>query len=275
MRSLVSGLFTVVAMVCMIVAVPSMWVSQRVVSTEGFAASAADAARNTEVQDYFAEKVAAAVVDQTSVPLAGTIVQPLATNYARSEGFVMDFEQIARQQHDWLFNAPGPDTDTHVMDVNITPMVNRVLATPPLPTPIVVDKAIYVGIDQHRLTAGSLESSGELIDKTSWLTLIGAAIAAVVALLTANRRSTVLAWLGVGVVLAALGAYGVAQYINTLAGDKAADTDEAARRTVEVVADGVSSDLVQVSLIVGAVGAVVIAVGLVSRVVAGRRAYSY
>ncbi len=273
MRSLVSGLFTIVAMVAVIVAVPSMWVSQRVVSTEGFAASAADAARNTEVQDYFAEKVAAAVSDQTSVPLAGAAVQPLAQSYARSDGFVQDFEQIARQQHDWLFTAPGPDTDTHVMDINITPMVNRVLSTAPLPTPIVVDKPIYVGIDQHRLTAGSLESTGDLVDKTSWAAVIVAIVAALIALATANRRSTVLAWLGVGVVLSAVGAYAVARYINTLAGDKAADTDEAARRTVEVVADGVSSDLTQVSVIVGAAGAIVIAVGLVLRVVAGRRAY--
>lgn len=259
----------------MIVAVPGMWVSQRVVSTDGFAKSAADAARNTEVQDYFAAKVAAAVADQTSVPLAGSAVTPLAQSYVRSDGFVTDFEEIARQQHDWLFTAPGADTDVHVMDINVTPMVNRVLATAPLPTPVTIDRPIYVGIDQHRLTAGSLESTGDLVDTTSWAALIGAIVAGLLAVATANRRSTVLAWLGVGLVLAALGAFGVAQYIRTLAGDKAADTDEAARRTVEVVADGVSSDLAHVALVVGASGALVIAAGLVLRVASGRRTRMY
>ncbi|MCF8588596.1 hypothetical protein [Gordonia liuliyuniae] len=271
MRSVASGLFTVVAMIAVIIAVPSMWVSQRVVSTDGFAASAGDAARDSQVQDYFAEKVAASVEEQTSVPLAGTVVEPLAREYTRSDGFVQDFQEIARQQHDWLFTAPGPETDTHVMDVNVTPMVNRVLASANLPTEVTVDRPIYIGIDQHRLTAGSMESTGRLVSATSWTAVIVAAVAAILALLIANRRSTVLAWLGVGVLLSAAGAFGIAQYIRWLAGDKAADTDEAARRTVEVVADGVSSDLIRTSAIVGAVGVLVIVAGLLLRVVGGRQ----
>ncbi|WP_420041946.1 hypothetical protein [Gordonia sp. MP11Mi] len=271
MRSIASGLFTVVAMIAVIIAVPSMWVSQRVVSVDGFAASAGDAARNTEVQDYFAEKVAASVEQETSVPLAGAVVEPLARNYTRSEGFVQDFQEIARQQHDWLFTAPGPDTDTHVMDVNVTPMVNRVLASTNLPTEVAVDRPIYIGIDQHRLTAGSMESTGRLVSATSWIAVTVAAVAAILALLAANRRSTVLGWLGVGVLLAAAGAFGLAQYIRSLAGDKTADTDEAARRTVEVVADGVSSDLANLSLIVAIAGALVTVAGLLLRIVGGRR----
>ncbi|MCF8603321.1 hypothetical protein L5I01_08100 [Gordonia sp. HY442] len=271
MRSVASGLFTVIAMIAVIVAVPSMWVSQRVVSADGFTASAGDAARNPEVQDYFAQKVTASVEDQTSVPLAGALVKPLARDYTRSDGFVQDFQDIARQQHDWLFTAPGPDTDTHVMDVNVTPMVNRVIESASLPVPVTVDRPIYIGIDQHRLTAGSMESTGDLVTSTSWISMIVAIVAAALALLTANRRSTVLAWLGVGVLLAAAGAYAIAQYIRSLAGDKAADTDEAARRTVEVVADGISSDLVAVSLVVGAAGALVVVAGLILRGVAGRR----
>lgn len=258
-------------MIAVIVAVPSMWVSQRVVSADGFATSAGDAARNVEVQDYFAEKVAASVQEQTNVGLAGTVVEPLARNYTRSDGFVQDFQEIARQQHDWLFTEPGPDVDTHVMDVNVTPMINRVIASANLPTSVTVDRPVYIGIDQHRLTAGSLESTGRLVTSTSWISIIVAAVAALLALLTANRRSTVLAWLGVGVLLAAAGAFAIAQYIRSLAGDKAADTDEAARRTVEVVADGVSSDLVQTSAIVAVVGALIVVAGLLLRIVGGNR----
>ena len=278
MRSVLSGLFTVVAIVCMIVAVPSFWVSQRVVSTDGFAASAAEAARNTEVQDYFADKISTSVAENVRVDSASALVHPLAEKYTRSDDFVTDFEEIARQQHDWLFTAPGPDTDPHVMDVNITPMVNRVIGQAHLPFPVNLDRPIYVGIDQHRLSAGSLESTGTFVDSVAWITVVGAAVAAILALLAARRRGTVLAWLGLGGVLAGVGAYLIALYIRSLAGDKASDTDEAARRTVEVVADGVSSDLVQWALITGGAGALVAVAGIILRAVGGGRrtaAYAY
>ncbi|WP_132992331.1 hypothetical protein [Gordonia zhaorongruii] len=270
MRSVFSGLLTVIAMVCVIVAIPTMWVNERVVSADGFAASAEDAARNSEVQQFFANKVGSSVADSTSVPLAGDIVEPLARNYARSDAFVADFRDIARQQHAWLFTEPGPDTDLHVMDVNITPMANRVIASANLPQQVRLDRPVYIGIDQHRLSAGSLESTGNIVRSVAWIATIGAVITALLALLIANRRSVVLIWLGVGIVLAGIASYAVALLIRTVAGDKTAGSDEAARRTVEVVADGVSADLVQWAAVSGAVGAVVVVAGLLVRMVSRR-----
>nr|WP_221247639.1 hypothetical protein [Gordonia humi] len=258
-------------MIAVVVAVPTMWGSQKVVSADGFAASAAQAARDQQVQDYFASTIASSVAEQTSIPLAGDAVKPLAQAYTRSDAFATAFEEIARQQHDWLFTAPGPDTDAHVMDLNITPMINEAVASASLPVPVHIDTPIYVAIDQHRLSAGSLESTGDLVKTVSWIAVIVAVVAAILALALANRRGTVLAWLGVGGMLAAAVAFGVAQYIRTLVDDRAADTEEAARRTVEVVADDISGSLITWAVIAVIVGALVTVAGILFRIVGGGR----
>ncbi|KXT58462.1 hypothetical protein Y710_02790 [Gordonia sp. QH-12] len=271
MRSVVSGLFTVVAMICMIVAVPSMWLSQRVVSSDGFTSSAAEAAHSSEVQDYFAQKVAASVEENTGSKVASDLVLPAAKNYARSDGFVEDFSEVARQQHSWLFTAPAPDADLHMMELDISPMINRVIASAPIPVPVSIGHPVIVTIDQSQITAGSLEDSGKIIDVVSWVTVIGAVIAAVIALLVANRRSTVLAWLGVGAVLAGVAGWGLAAFTKHIVSERLADTEQAARSTIEVVVGVIADHLTTVSLFVGVAGAVVAVVGVIARVAAGRR----
>lgn len=257
-------------MICMVLAVPSMWLSQRVVSEDGFVSSATEAAHDTEVQDYFADKVAASVAERTGSRVAEEAVLPAARNYARSDGFVEDFAEVARQQHAWLFNAPDPDTDLHMMELDISPMINRVVRSAPLPVPVNIPGPVIVTIDQSEITAGSLEDSGTLVDIMAWASVIGAVVAAILALLTATRRSTVLAWLGVGAVLAGVFGWALAVFTNNIVSDRLADTDNASRTTIEVVTRGILDDLTTVSMFVGIGGVVVVLLGVITRVVSAR-----
>ncbi|MGB3302995.1 MAG: hypothetical protein WBA38_05075 [Gordonia sp. (in: high G+C Gram-positive bacteria)] len=272
MRSVVSGLFTVVAMVCMIVAVPSVWLTQRVVSTDGFVASASEAAKTSEVQDYFSQKVADSIEQASGSKLASNVALPLAQSYSRTDAFVRDFAEVARQQHDWLFTQPAPDADLHLMELDITPMINDAIKQASIPVPVSFDRPILVTIDQRQITAGSMEDSGKLVTVAAWVSVIGAIVAALLALLLAVRRSTVLAWLGVGGVLAGVIGALLAVATKSVVSDRLADTDPSARNTIEVVVGGISDDLTQLSLLVGVGGLIVLAVGGVARVVSGRRA---
>ncbi|MFC0314328.1 hypothetical protein ACFQNE_12910 [Gordonia phosphorivorans] len=268
MRSLLTGLFLVVAVLGMIVAVPSTWVTTHVVSVDGFADTAARAASKPEVQEFFAAKIADEVAQSTDIPLAGSVVAPLAQTYTRSPAFVTDFTEVARQQHGWLFTAPAPDTSRHVMELDVTPMVNRVLESAPVP--IRIDREITVPLDQTRLTAGSLESSGSALTLTAWISVIGAALAAVVALLLARNRAAILAWLGVGAVVAGGAGAALAIYLRGKASESATG-DLSSRHTATVVADEVLAGLTTTSWIVGAVGLAVAVVGAAAAVVLGRR----
>ncbi|EGD53858.1 hypothetical protein SCNU_17228 [Gordonia neofelifaecis NRRL B-59395] len=255
----------------MVVAVPSVWLSQRVVSSDGFASSAAEAATSVEVQNYFAEKVAASVEEATNSKVASDLVLPAAKNYARSDGFVQDFSEVARQQHDWLFTAPPPGVDLHLMELDITPMINRVIASAPIPIPVTIDHPVTVTVDQSQITAGSLEDSGKIIDILSWVTLIGAIVASILALIAATRRSTVLAWLGVGAILAGVAGWVLAALTKRVVRDRLAETEQAARATIEVVVGVIADHLTTVSLFVCVGGVVVAVAGIVARVATGRR----
>lgn len=257
-------------MVCMIVAVPSMWLSQRVVSESGFAASAAEAAHDAAVQNYFADKVAASVEERTGSRVAADAVLPAARNYARSEGFVEDFSEVARQQHAWLFTAPGPDVDLHLMELDISPMIDRVIRSAPLPIPVSVPGPVIVTIDQSQITAGSLEDSGTLVNILAWVSVIGAIVASILALLTATRRATVLAWLGVGAVLAGVAGWALGVLTDNVVSDRLADTDSASKTTIEVVVGGIVDHLSTISMYVGIGGVTVVLIGVIARVAARR-----
>ncbi|GAC56964.1 hypothetical protein GOHSU_14_01310 [Gordonia hirsuta DSM 44140 = NBRC 16056] len=269
MRSLSAGLLVVIAAIAMVVALPSLWVSLNVVSPSGFADSAADAAEQPEVQEFFAQQISDEVASSTSVPLAGDIVKPLAERYTRSQDFVTDFTLIARQQHDWLFTAPGPGVSRHQMELDITPMVNNVLGKAPIP--VDVAQQVTVPVDQNHLTAGSLEAPGKQVTVVGWVALVVAVLAGVLALTAGRNRAGVLAWLGVGAALAGL----VGWVLSVVAVDQVSrsvtGSDAPTQTTVKVVTADVLDGLTRTSMIVGIVGVVVAVLGTFAALILSRR----
>ncbi|MFT4088597.1 MAG: hypothetical protein QM658_15855 [Gordonia sp. (in: high G+C Gram-positive bacteria)] len=261
MRTFLTGVLTLIAMVCTIIAVPAVWTDRNLVSADGFASAATEAAHNSEVQDYFADKIADEVTASTDISLAGPVVKPIAQSYTRTPQFVQDFTELARQQHTWLFTAPEAGQSKHVMNLNITPMINHVLASSPVK--LTVDHEIDVPIDQNRLTAGSFESTGNQISMLAWASLIGAIVAGVAALVSGRNRGAVLAWLGVGGILGGAGGWLLASYIQQVTGDAVASADQSAQQVVTVVVDDVTAGLSDTSLIVAGVAVAVTVLGIV------------
>jgi len=268
-RSFLTGLFTVLAMIGMILAVPAVWTTQKLVDKDGFVASAREAAELPTVRDYFARQIVVEVGDATDIPLTAVVVEPLAKQYTAGPGFVDDFADVAAQQHDWLFTAPEPDESRHVMNLNITPMVNRVIGQ--VPGHPSVDREITVPVDQNRLTAGSMEDTGTAVTAVSWIAVAVAAIGSLAALILGRRRGTVLAWLGVGGILAGGAGWLLSIYLKHVADDGAADTDLSAQQTVRAVVSHIVDSLTTLSIVVACVGAAVVVLGLVLRSVGGAR----
>lgn len=269
MRSLIGWLAVVVATIAAVVCVPTLWATENVVSVNGFEHAAARAAAQPEVQDYFADQVAESVARATEIPLAGAAVAPVARTYSRSPQFVSDFTEVARQQHDWLFQTPAPGTSPHEMDLNITPMVNNVLAR--LPGRFTVDQPIAVTVDQRDLTAGSLEQPGRRITLVGWVSLAVAAAAAVAALLIGRRRLAVAAGLGVGALIAGGVGMAVASYLERNILDGVADGGEGVDSAVAVIVKDMMADLSSTSMIVGGVGLGVALLGGLGALIFGRR----
>lgn len=268
MRRLLTFVFALLSAIGMIVAVPAVWATVNVVSPSGFTEAARSAAGKPAVQQYFAGQIADQVAANTGLQLAGDVVRPLATAYTQSPAFVTGFTDIARQQHDWLFTEPAPGTSPHQMDLDITTMVNAVLATSPVP--VSVNQKIVVPVDQTDLTAGSMQATGRQLTAIAWLSVIGAVVSGLLAILLGRNRFGVIGWLGLGAVAAGVVGALVARFLEQQALASADAADAGAQATIQAVASDVLHGLMTTSIIVGGIGAGVAVLGALAGSFFGR-----
>lgn len=266
MRSFVSGLATLVAIVAIIAALPALWIKERVIDPEGFSSTASTMAADKQVQAYMADEIVNQVVAGTNGLAPALIVKPIATAYTASPQFQTDFVDLASQKHSWLFDEATPDKQGKPMELDLTAMVNRVVASTgirvTIPGPITV--AISSGAGDT-LSAGRYHRVSTQITQIAYTSVVVAIVAALLALLVGRRRGTILAWLGFGAVLAGVISWVLATLMANRAKQEVAAADGAARQVAEITIDGAMSDLTTVSLIVGGVGLAVIVVGVVLR----------
>jgi hypothetical protein len=271
-RTFLSGLLTVVAMVAIVVAFPSLWVKERLVDSEGFVATITPMAQNEQVQDYLAGQIADSVAEEVGIAATAPVVEPAARAYTHSDAFEADFVDVVSQQHAWLFDEPPAGSDTTTMQLDITDMVNRVIAQTGVDArvsgPILVPLS---GSGGAGLEAGRYHEVGRQITAMAYASLAVAIAAGVLALLFARRRSVVLAWLGVAVVVSAVFAWAVALFFSDRAKAEVEAAEEGGREVSAVIIDGAASDLQDLALVVGGIGVGVVILGVIGRLASGRR----
>ncbi|GAB17547.1 hypothetical protein GOEFS_035_00790 [Gordonia effusa NBRC 100432] len=266
MRSFVSGLAALVAIAAIIVALPSLWIKERVIDPEGFSSTAATMAANPQVQSYMADEIVHQVGNRSNGLVPSAIAKPIASAYTSSPQFRADFVDIAGQEHAWLFNEATPDQQGKAMELDLTDMVNRVVASTgvqvTIPGPITVPITRGAG---DGLEAGRYHHVSQQITRIAYTSVVVAIVAALLALLIARRRGTVLAWLGAGAVVSAAVSWGLATLLAHRAKQEVSATDGGARQVAEITIDGVVDNLTQVALVVGGVGLAVVVVGVIAR----------
>lgn len=275
MRSFVSGLLTLIAVVASVVAVPGMWIAERLVDEDGFISVVTPMASDDNVKTFLADQITDQVVSRADQIGAGqldrpiaAVAKPVAQRYTESPGFREDFVTLVRQQHSWLFDEPQPGAERSVMRIDITPMVNRVVrevfpAAQPVPGPIEIE---LVNRDIS-LEAGHYHRFGNQITLLAWTSTIVAVVAGILALLFARRRGTVLAWLGIGLVLSCAAAWAAGALLGREARSRVSDADDTARKVADLFIDRCAEDLTHVVLIVGGVGVGLVVLGVIVRLV--------
>lgn len=271
-RSFLSALLTLVAMAAAVLAVPSLWLDLRIVDQQGFVSMVAPMAENPEVQEYLADEIAAQATARTDIPIAAPLVRPLAEKYTESEQFRLDFADVAGQQHAFLFTEPAPGTDPSVMQLDISGMINRALGLAGTPNAITEPVVVDLTTGASGLEAGSYARAGEQITLLARVSAAVAVIAGLAALVFARRRSTVLAWLGLGVVIAGASTWLIGLFFADRAKQEVAGAESSGRKVAGLIIDGMYDDLTRVAVVVGGAGVAMFVVGVLARLLtAGRR----
>ena len=211
MRFLAALLFWLMTTVLLAVAIPASWAQQNVVSEDGYAALAAEAAKEPQLQEAMASELSTQITqlaaDSGYALKNNELVRGVTSAYTANSGFPGQFAQANRIAHRWMFtdSVQHDQADGDRWLVDIAPMLkddslrqtlgNLNLDVPDtLTVPITVPESSSLRPGQLKMlsTWGPLASIGVGV-----LT----AIAALLTLAAARSRGKALAALGVSALL--------------------------------------------------------------------------
>ena len=201
MRTFGSALLGLAAVLLAVTAFCSAWLAENVVSDTGFTALGqplgSDPAFQEDVSEAIGEEAAASVqVPDVLVPLVAPLITGAVQGVQSLPEYPQAWDQTLQRSHALTFDG-GPD-----ITLDLAPLVSLVTGSigaqsgidvaSPEQSPITL-----AGGDQQRNLDALVSVAG------AWPFLaLGAAAAAVLALLAARHRSAALAWLGAGALIA-------------------------------------------------------------------------
>ncbi|MFK0039035.1 hypothetical protein ACIQTW_04265 [Paenarthrobacter sp. NPDC090517] len=213
LRTFVSALGVILALVLTAVAFPTAWVDRNIVKEEGFVRIAGELGNDPEFQNRLI--TSALGTFESSVDLPGPI-QSLAADALRSAASGMQswsdypqaWEETVRNSHRLNFgaaNQPEEAVTTTALVLDISPLVRLIRDHFAEATRIRVDvpaeSLVSLGEPSHRQLVERVAAFAPLW----WVAALGAVISVLLALVAARRRSLVLVFLGLGgLALAAL-----------------------------------------------------------------------
>lgn len=280
MRTFVSAVAVLIGLAMAAVAVPAMWVDRNIVQEDGFVALTAPLGKDPAFQ----QRLATAAVNginlggrQLPDAVAG-LVKPILAEAAQSltsaPGYADAWAETLRRSHRLSFADPRtlpPQVDgTSSLTLDVAPLVGLVVkrVSDASPVPLKAPDTVRINIGQS--------NQRQLIERVSAYApmgsavAVGAAIAFVLAFVAARRKWTVLAGVGLGALVLAgvwkLGSDAAGNMVQgTGSGNEVADLFK--REFVAASTAGFGQWIV-VALVAGGV---LLASGLILRVVAGRR----
>ncbi|MGJ3188894.1 hypothetical protein [Paenarthrobacter sp. FR1] len=278
LRTFVSALGVILALLLTAVAVPAAWVDQNIVKEEGFVRIAGGLGNDPDFQSRLA--AAAVGTFESSVDLPGPI-QSLAADALRNAATGMQswsdypaaWEETVRNSHRLNFGA-APQTEeaatTTALVLDIGPLVRLIRDHFAEATRIRLDvpaeSLVSLGEPSHRQLVERVAAFAPLW----WLAAAGALLASLLALAAARRRSLVLVFLGLGgLALAALWTAG-----SDLAGGivgNLASANGVAELFKQEFLTAARTGFGQWTLIAAVVSGVVLVVGIIGSVVSGRQ----
>ncbi|TLM86900.1 hypothetical protein [Pseudarthrobacter sp. NamE5] len=211
MRTFVSATATVLAVLLAAVAGPAIWLDRNIAQEEGFVELAGPLGSNSEFQQQLAT-AAIGTIDTSAVPgfLAG-LVQPVLADAAASltglPGYPAAWEEALRRSHRLSFATQGTDdggaASASSVTLDVAPLValgaEEISRATGLPLDPPDQTLINVGQPEHKEWTERLATYAP----AGYLLAGGSAVAMLLALVAARRRSAVLAGAGVAALLLA------------------------------------------------------------------------
>ncbi len=221
MRTVLSALSVLLAVVLTAAAVPSLWLERNVVDEGGFVRLLSPLRSDTEFQSALGSALASTVVSASGTPgaargEASRLTEGLVRGITSDPGFPGAWDDTLRESHRLNFS---PDTaSTSAFTLQLRPLAGILL------------KRLGAGLGLSLGDAPDIEVPVGTAQQRSWLTVmqsaaslavpltLGAVLAFVLGLLFARRRDVAFGWLGAGLLLVAA-ALGAAVFLgSTLAG---------------------------------------------------------
>lgn len=209
MRTAVSALLVILALVAAAVAGPAMWVQKNVIDQAGFVELAGPLGSNKSFQEGLSALAASQATASIDLPpqlteLAGAVIQNAAQNIYTEPGYDQAWTETLQRSHALTFAAAGNKDIQGDLQLDVAPLVALVAANVgdstgvALPTP----KDVVVALEQPQL-ARLLPAATTLGGWAGWLAL-GAVGLLVLGLIAARRRALTLILAGAGLATVAL-----------------------------------------------------------------------
>lgn len=274
MRSVFSVLAGLVAVLAFAVALPLGWVATHVADEDGYVRFTTGLVDDPQFRVGVVKAVTDDVVDRAGVsetfaPAIRSAIEAAASKVVDTEQFRTAFEQTQRQSHQAVFDGGRGSSDRFVID--LAPVAKTIIdsVTGNLPVAVEAPERLLVTIGDS-----DQRSTIEMIDQAPQrATLLGgtAAVAAVLSLLAARRRSVALLWLGVGAAAVAAGTWVLADRVVPAALAQVESGNALANRAQQLLADAAlaSFDRWVVVAVIAAGGAAVL--GLLTRATSSLR----
>jgi hypothetical protein len=274
MRTLLSFLSGVVALLALLAAIPMLWLSTHIVDEDGYVQFSSTLAKDTELQGAFAAYLSGELASRGVIPagLRAPATSALTRAVGRTTsqaGFVDAWEETQRNSHREAFADPMPK----VLGFDVGPMATF------LAKQVSGDLPVNITVPEHLVVPVVTDTGDrEMVDRVEKTTRLGR-IAGIVALVAgvaciglARRTSAATAWLGVGMIAVAgflwLSSGPVTQEIL----DHTEAPSDFARTLQKLLVDRAADSLAAWLVVLAIVGGIIAAAGLVGQAVTGRRA---
>jgi hypothetical protein len=269
-RFVVTVLLWVVTTAALAIAVPTAWAQKTLVSEDGYAALAHDAAHDTALQDAMASELTTQVTARYS--LDESQVHGAASVYTASTSFPGQFAQANRVAHRWVFDERQPDSQGR-WQVDLAPMLSDTSFQETLSRVNVdVPSTFTVPVTaSYGVRPGQLHTLGRWAPRAAIGASVVTGVFALLTLAAARRRGKALASLGVSALL--VGAAGWAglevgrRWINAALDHTTGDV----RTIADVIVSYAEGSLHQWLNVTLAVGGGLVVIGVIVTLLGGLR----
>lgn len=209
MRTAVSALLVIAALLLAAIAGPSLWLQRNIVDGPGFTKLAGPLGSNSEFQEGLSALAADQVTGSLDLPpqlneLAGAIITSAARSLHTDPGYETAWTKTLQRSHELTFNAAGNQDVQGDLKLDIAPLVELVAANVsanlgvPLPTP----KDVVISVDQPKV-AQALPLATKLGGWSGWMVFIAVDLLAL-GMIVARRHALTLILGGAGLAAVAL-----------------------------------------------------------------------